>query len=105
MHRLQTVAYVRERPRDDDAHGIVDERLLHLIDDLAFQDPLSALLYGHYLLSLKIGLARTPRVPRGSLKTVQMQGARREDSEAYDLYAAGRHEERNAADGPFSAIH
>ena len=35
-------------------------------------------------------------------KTAQMRGARRVDSEAYDLYAAGRHEERNDADEPFS---
>ena len=40
---------------------------------------------------------------------VEMQGARREDSEAYDLYAAGRREERNAEGThlwvrPFSAI-
>jgi hypothetical protein len=33
-----------------------------------------------------------------AFKMAQMQGARREDSEAYDLYAAGRHEKRNAAD-------
>jgi len=37
----------------------------------------------------------------------KMQGARRErvptevGAEAYDRYAAGRHEERNAADWPF----
>jgi hypothetical protein len=37
-----------------------------------------------------------------AFKMVQMPGARRVDSEAYDLYAAGRHEERNAADEPFS---
>jgi hypothetical protein len=45
---------------------------------------------------------------RRSLKTPQMQGARRErvpaegGAEAYDLYAAGRREERNAADEAFS---
>src|SRR5688500_5131827 len=32
----------------------------------------------------------------------QLLGARRGDSEAHDLYAAGRHEERNDADEPFS---
>ena len=53
---------------------------------------------------------REPRSrAQGSVKTVQMQGARRGDSErrghprSGSLYAAGRHEERNAADGPFSA--
>jgi hypothetical protein len=37
-----------------------------------------------------------------TFKKAQMQGARREDSEEYDLYAAGRAEEGNAADEPFS---
>jgi hypothetical protein len=39
---------------------------------------------------------------RRLVKTRQVQGARRGDSEAYDLYAAGGHEERNAADDAFS---
>jgi hypothetical protein len=39
---------------------------------------------------------------RRAFKMAQMQGARRVDSEAYVLYAAGRHEECNAADESFS---
>jgi hypothetical protein len=37
-----------------------------------------------------------------TFKKAQMQGARRGDSEAYDPYTAGRHEEGNDADEPFS---
>ena len=37
------------------------------------------------------------------IKRVQVQGARQADSEADELYAAGRRAKGNAADGPFSA--
>src|SRR5699024_1142798 len=30
VHRLETVAHIRQRPADDDAHGIVEIRLAHL---------------------------------------------------------------------------
>jgi len=62
---LEAVAHVRQRARDDDAHRVVDERLLHLVDDLAFEDSFAALLYRHLPISLNIGLAPTSgrRVP------------------------------------------
>ncbi len=46
MHRLQAVPDVRERPDDDDAHGVVDVALLHLlldgpVDDLVSEDRIS----------------------------------------------------------------
>ena len=33
VHRLEAVAHVGQRPRDDDAHGVVHERGLHLLLD------------------------------------------------------------------------
>jgi len=33
-----------------------------------------------------------------------MQGARQANAETYELYVAGRREERNAAEGPLSAV-
>ncbi|MGY3421105.1 hypothetical protein ACVWZW_001580 [Bradyrhizobium sp. F1.13.4] len=33
MHRLETVAGVRQRPRHDHAHGVVEIGLLHLLED------------------------------------------------------------------------
>ena len=33
VHRLESVAHVRQRPGHDDAHRVVDERLLHLFFD------------------------------------------------------------------------
>ena len=38
MHRLEAVAHVGQRARDDDAHRVVDERLLHLLFDEPRQD-------------------------------------------------------------------
>ena len=38
MHGLETVAYIRQRTPDDDGHGILDVRGLHLMDELALND-------------------------------------------------------------------
>ena len=34
MHRLETIAGVRQRPADDHRHGVVQEGALHLLLDL-----------------------------------------------------------------------
>jgi len=55
MNRLQPVSDVRERPADDDAHGVVHVGLLHLVFDidrdvlvrLSMQNPRSAHFYLH----------------------------------------------------------
>ena len=41
VHRLEAVAHVGERAGDDDAHRVVDERLLHLLVDEAGEDALA----------------------------------------------------------------
>jgi hypothetical protein len=41
VHRLEPVADVRQSPRHDDAHRVVDERLLHLFFDEPGEDPLA----------------------------------------------------------------
>ena len=51
VHGLQPVPDIRQRPRDDDAHGVVDKARLHLADDLA-RDYL--LLGKHYIFWLII---------------------------------------------------
>jgi hypothetical protein len=33
MHRLETVTRVRERPRHDHAHGVIEVAALHLLRD------------------------------------------------------------------------
>ena len=38
VHGLETVAYIRQRTPDDDRHGILDVRGLHLMDELALND-------------------------------------------------------------------
>ena len=35
MHRLQTVAHIGQGARRDNRHGVLDERLLHLVPELA----------------------------------------------------------------------
>ena len=37
VYRLQTVAHVRQGAADDNAHGVVDIRLLHFVMDLMLQ--------------------------------------------------------------------
>jgi hypothetical protein len=39
VHRLEAVAHVRQRPRHDDRHGVVEERLLHLGLDFDWLHP------------------------------------------------------------------
>jgi hypothetical protein len=39
VHRLEPVAHVRERARDDHAHGVVEEARAHLLLELARLDP------------------------------------------------------------------
>ena len=46
MHRLQPVAHIRNSPRDDRAHRIVDIRGLHLLDDVDGLD----VLIGHVVV-------------------------------------------------------
>ena len=38
VHGLETVAHIRQRTSDDDGHGILDVRGLHLMDELALND-------------------------------------------------------------------
>ena len=38
VHGLETVAHIRQRTPDDDGHGILDVRGLHLMDELALND-------------------------------------------------------------------
>ena len=38
LHRLQAVPNVRERTGDDDAHGVINERFLHLLGIFCFDD-------------------------------------------------------------------
>ena len=61
VHRLEAVAHVGQRPRDDDAHRVVDERLLHLFFDEPGQDPFARVGCGH------VGrwLGENPAVPEG----------------------------------------
>ena len=47
VHRLEAVPDVGQRPRDDDAHRVVDERLLHLFFDEPGQDALARVRCGH----------------------------------------------------------
>ena len=55
VHRLQPVAHVGQRARDDDAHRVVDERLLHLLFDEAGQDPFARIGCGHIRRVLREG--------------------------------------------------
>lgn len=38
VHGLETVAHIRQRTPDDDGHGVLDVRGLHLMDELALND-------------------------------------------------------------------
>ena len=38
MHGLQAIAHVRQRPADDDAHGVVEVRLPELVFDVYRKD-------------------------------------------------------------------
>ena len=40
VHRLQTVAHVRQRASDDDAHGVVDVAALHFSNQFGFRNNL-----------------------------------------------------------------
>ena len=55
VHRLQPVSHVRQGPGDDDAHRVVDERLLHLLFDEAGQDPFARVGCGHSRRVLREG--------------------------------------------------
>ncbi len=50
MHGLQAVAHIRERARHDDAHGILQERLLHLLAQLCR-------LHGQFPSEIALGFA------------------------------------------------
>ena len=47
VHRLEPVAHVGQCARDDDAHRVVDERLLHLFFDEPGQDTFARVGCGH----------------------------------------------------------
>ena len=47
VHRLEAVPHVGQGAGDDDAHRVVDERLLHLLFDEAGQDPFARVRCGH----------------------------------------------------------
>ncbi len=47
VHRLEAVSHVGQRARHDDAHRVVDERLLHFLFDEARNDPFAAIRCGH----------------------------------------------------------
>ena len=47
VHRLESVAHVGQRARDDDAHRIVDERFFDFFVDEARKDALSVVGSGH----------------------------------------------------------
>ncbi len=49
VDRLEPVPHIRQRPGDDDAHRVVDERLLHLLFDQAGQDAFARIGCGHSL--------------------------------------------------------
>ena len=38
MHRLQTIAHIGKSARDDDAHRVVDVRVLHLVLEIHRHD-------------------------------------------------------------------
>ena len=38
MHGLEPITHIRQRPTDDDAHGIVEIRLLEFVFNAARQD-------------------------------------------------------------------
>ena len=76
MHRFQPIPYIRQRPLNDDAHRIVEKRLLHLFFDESHYDAVA--LHLHWLAFGKIsviGQARimrtsgAPRNPLGALYT------------------------------------
>ena len=47
VHRLESVAHIGQRARHDDAHRVVDERLLHLLFDEPRQNPFARIRGGH----------------------------------------------------------
>jgi hypothetical protein len=55
MNGLEPVSDIRQRPLDDDAHGVVQEGLLHLFLDEAGDDPLPLFGRGHSFSSLGSG--------------------------------------------------
>ncbi len=55
VHGLEAVAHVGKRPLDDDAHGVVQERLPHLVLDQTGEDPLSLLSRRHSISCTMVG--------------------------------------------------
>ena len=47
LNRLQAVAHVRQRARDDDAHRVVEIRLTHLLLELDADHPIVARFLDH----------------------------------------------------------
>ncbi len=67
MDRLEAVAHVGERARDDHAHGVVDEGLLELVLDQARDDPFAGNGRGHRDPGFRKDLP-APASARGTLK-------------------------------------
>src|SRR5687768_1281128 len=98
MSANQTAASRRSRPPTRDSSAPLVGRCEDMSAKLAappdpVRSPLESSADSHGRAAGVVGRSKRPG----------FGGARREDSEAYDLYAAGRREERNAEDGPLSA--
>ena len=74
VDRLQPVAHVGERTLDDHAHGVVEERLLHLVLDQAHDHAVSLLCH-HGLSQVGFGFSGRHR-PVGSARSAPRTGAR-----------------------------
>ena len=81
VDRLQPVSNIRQSPLDDDAHGVVQEGLFHLLLNEAGEDPFSLLGRGHSFTSLGWGAVLggdsppPALMPRGAASSSQNRGA------------------------------
>ena len=73
VHRLEAVAHVGERARHDDAHRVVDERLLHLLFDEARQNPFARI---GAVMSIRTEGKAGPRYCRGPANILGMKTRR-----------------------------
>ena len=87
VHRLEAVPDVGQRPRHDDAHRVVDERLLHLLFDEPGQNTFARIRCGHVGRGLGEssrpgGRAETPKyTPEGMRNATVEVGWKSDDKE------------------------
>jgi hypothetical protein len=73
VHGLQPVAHVRQRPRHDDAHRVVEEGFLDLLVDEPRDDALAIVGSGHGPTLRREKCTRLPRTTHGHATRIQAE--------------------------------